>query len=52
VNEFGWLNVMWASATLTMLIAIVTWLAVRDDPTDRHNRSYAANRDTHHASPA
>jgi MFS family permease len=50
VNEFGWRNVMWASAALTVLIAIVTWLVVRDDPTDRHYRSYAAKRETHHAS--
>jgi hypothetical protein len=26
VNEFGWRNVMWACAALTVLIAIVTWL--------------------------
>jgi MFS family permease len=47
VNEFGWRHVMWASAALTALIAIVTWLLVRDDPADRDYRSYAATREAH-----
>jgi MFS family permease len=41
VNEFGWRNVMWASAAITLALAIVTWWLVRDDPEARHYRSYA-----------
>jgi len=40
VNEFGWRNVMWMSAALTLLLAVVTWLMVRDDPADRGYKSY------------
>lgn len=40
VNEFGWRNVMWSSAALTILLALVTWLIVRDDPAERGYRSY------------
>lgn len=40
VNEFGWRNVMWLSAGLTLLLAVATWLVVRDDPKDRGYRSY------------
>ncbi len=40
VNEFGWRNVMWMSATLTVLLAIATWLMVRDDPAERGYASY------------
>jgi sugar phosphate permease len=40
VNEFGWRNVMWMSAAMTLLLAIVTWLLVRDDPADRGYKSY------------
>ncbi len=40
VNEFGWRNVMWLSAALTLLLAIITWLIVRDDPSDRGYKSY------------
>jgi predicted MFS family arabinose efflux permease len=40
VNDFGWRNVMWISATLTLLLAIAMWLMVRDDPSERGYRSY------------
>lgn len=40
VNEFGWRNVMWLSAALTLLLAFVMWLIVRDDPADRGYKSY------------
>ncbi len=52
VNEFGWRNVMWLSAALTALVAVVTWLMVRDDPAERGYLSYfegthGAANDTH-----
>ncbi|MEO8103520.1 MAG: MFS transporter, partial [Betaproteobacteria bacterium] len=40
VNEFGWRNVMWMSAALTLLVAVATWLMVRDDPAERGYLSY------------
>lgn len=40
VNEFGWRNVMWMSAALTLLLAFVMWLIVRDDPADHGYKSY------------
>ncbi len=42
VNEFGWRSVMWVSAALTALLAIATWIIVRDDPEAKHYKSYAA----------
>ncbi len=42
VNEFGWRDVMWAAAAVTLLLAVVTWLIVRDDPKQRGYKSYAA----------
>ncbi|MEP7156486.1 MAG: MFS transporter [Betaproteobacteria bacterium] len=45
VNEFGWRNVMWMSAALTVFVSVVTWLLVRDDPAERGYRSHA--EDTH-----
>lgn len=47
VNEFGWRNVMWASAMVTILVAIITWLLVRDDPTERNFKSYAPGNAGH-----
>ena len=40
VNEFGWRHVMWMNAALTALVAVATWLMVRDDPSERGYRSY------------
>ncbi len=47
VNDFGWRNVMWASAAFTVLVAVMTWLMVRDDPAERHFKSYAPSKATH-----
>ncbi len=41
VNEFGWRGVMWMSAAITLLIAVITWLVVRDNPAERGYRSHA-----------
>jgi sugar phosphate permease len=40
VNEFGWRPLMWMSAALTLLVAVATWLVVRDDPSERGRLSY------------
>jgi nitrate/nitrite transporter NarK len=50
VNEFGWRNVMWASAAITTVVAVATWWVVRDDPAARGYRSYADTPTTAHAS--
>ena len=42
VNEFGWRDVMWGTASVTLVLAVVTWLLVRDDPKARGYASYAA----------
>ena len=42
VNEFGWRDVMWVTAAVTLVVAVVTWLLVRDDPKARGYASYAA----------
>lgn len=47
VDEFGWRNVMWASAAVTLALAIVTWWLVRDDPEARQYRSYAVGTSHH-----
>jgi sugar phosphate permease len=39
-DAFGWRHVMVASGAVTALVAIATWLVVRDDPRDRGYRSY------------
>ena len=44
VNYFGWRNVMWASAAITLLLAVVSWLLVRDDPNERGYLSYASHQ--------
>ncbi|MCU0593366.1 MAG: MFS transporter [Desulfobacterales bacterium] len=41
VDAFGWRPVMLAAAAATGLIAVVTWVLVRDDPKERGYRSYA-----------
>lgn len=41
VDEFGWRNMMWASAIATMLLGALTWLTVRDDPVARGYKSHA-----------
>ena len=40
VDQFGWRSVMWASSAITVLVAVVTWWMVRDDPTARNYRSH------------
>ena len=40
VDEFGWRSVMGLSAAMTLLVAVATWLMVRDDPSERGYRSY------------
>ncbi len=40
-DAFGWRGVMWASAAVTILFGIFTWLTVRDDPSERGYKSYA-----------
>ncbi len=42
VDAFGWRGVLCVSAALTGLLAVVIWLAVRDDPAERGYASYAA----------
>jgi len=39
-DAFGWRTVMVASAALTAVVAIATWLVVRDDPQARGYRSF------------
>jgi MFS family permease len=41
VDGFGWRPVMLAAAAATGLLAAVTWILVRDDPSERGYRSYA-----------
>jgi nitrate/nitrite transporter NarK len=43
-DAFGWRSVMVASGALTALVAIATWLVVRDDPRSRGYRSYMSER--------
>lgn len=46
VDEFGWRAMMWASATATLLIGVVTWCMVKDDPVTRGYKSYADHEPT------
>ena len=39
-DAFGWRHVIVASGALTALVAVATWLVVRDDPRSRGYRSY------------
>ncbi|MEO8202257.1 MAG: MFS transporter [Betaproteobacteria bacterium] len=41
VDAFGWRWVMIAAGVLTALLAIVTWMIVRDDPAERGMRSFS-----------
>ncbi|MEQ1515493.1 MAG: MFS transporter [Usitatibacteraceae bacterium] len=41
VDEFGWRAMMWASAALTIMLGVLTWVTVRDDPEARGYKSYA-----------
>lgn len=49
VDAFGWRNVLSVSAVVTGLLAVVIWLAVRDDPAERGYTSYAPARPARHA---
>lgn len=49
VDAFGWRNVLAASAALTGLLAVLIWLAVRDDPAERGYASYAPAPPARHA---
>jgi sugar phosphate permease len=40
VDAFRWRPVMLAAAAVTGLLAVVTWVLVRDDPSERGYRSY------------
>lgn len=42
VDAFDWRSVMWASALVTLLVAVLAWWIVRDDPVERHYVSYAS----------
>lgn len=46
VDAFGWRAVMWASAAFTLAIAFAAWIVVRDDPVDKHFKSYAIHSET------
>lgn len=46
VDAFGWRSIMWASAAVTLLIGVVSWLVVRDDPSERNFKSFS----NHHES--
>jgi sugar phosphate permease len=39
-DAFGWRHVIVATGALTALVALATWLVVRDDPRERGYRSY------------
>ena len=49
VDAFGWRNVLSFSAAVTGLLAVVIWLAVRDDPAERGYASYASAPPARHA---
>jgi len=40
ISEFGWRNVMWSGAAMTLVVSVATWLIVRDDPSERGYASY------------
>ena len=50
VDMFGWREVMWASAAITLVVATLAALAVRDDPAERGYASYASAPDVAHTS--
>lgn len=41
INIYGWRPVMFFSAILALLLSIVIWVFVRDDPSDKGYKSYA-----------
>jgi len=41
VDAFGWRGVMLAAGAITGLLALATWLVVRDDPLERGYRSFS-----------
>jgi nitrate/nitrite transporter NarK len=49
VDAFGWRNVLGLSAVLTGMLAVLIWLAVRDDPAERGYASYAPALPSRHA---
>lgn len=49
VDAFGWRNVMSVAAALAGLLAVIIWLAVRDDPAERGYASYAPTAPVRHA---
>jgi nitrate/nitrite transporter NarK len=49
VDAFGWRNVMSVAAALAGLLAVVIWIAVRDDPSERGYASYAPTAPVRHA---
>jgi sugar phosphate permease len=54
-DALGWRAVMWASALCTLLVAVLAWWLVRDDPTERGYLSYAradSNTDTAPVTPS
>lgn len=44
VNALGWREVMLAAGAVTALLALATWLVVRDDPRERGLRSFSSQR--------
>ena len=42
VDHFGWRLVMFVSASVTLMGTAAIWLVVRDDPTDKGYKSFAA----------
>ncbi len=49
VDAFGWRNVMSVAAAVAGLLAVVIWIAVRDDPAERGYASYAPTAPVRHA---
>jgi sugar phosphate permease len=45
VDAWGWRDVMWASAALTLVVAAIAWWLVRDDPTERGFASFATKHE-------
>ncbi len=44
VDAFGWRSVMSCTALVTLTLAVITWLVVRDDPSLRGFKSYALGK--------
>ena len=41
IEHFGWRGVVLGSASVILLVGVLAWLVVKDDPLDRGMRSYA-----------